>query len=1007
MTEVMRLQEKYKKAIELGFSMSKIQMHLLNNDKDKVVVLDKDKKIVFFNDSFQFFYKKKSPNNQAPILGDKFSVKKLIDVWNTAINQAFQGEHSRFFDSFVIGNEITTDIVSISPLQNDSNNITGCVIFGKAITNDAHAPKKEMNLITEEPNLKKLYTGSPLAIITSLGYGMYSCNEEFENLTGYTNEEINSLGISTIFHPDEKQETLELMLRLHSGEFDSLNMRRRYIRKDGTELWASISLATIKDGNGDVISHIVLAKEISEEQKLEQAFQESEIRFKKLFDSSPIAILIREIGNQHYTQANQAAVELFGFSKKELAKSTRRDLMAINDEAEVNPLMEKLLNKEISNFKLEKKFKKKNGETFWGMVTRSIVNFGDKKYVIGIIEDTSQEKKMEFALKESEARMRTMFMGTADKFIAVDKNYKLIYFNDSAAKDLPPLFELEKLEEGVEMLAQKNKRLRKMWINHFDRALAGESFELEKKYPIGIKNRTDMVAFSPIKNPNGEIIGVTMIGKEITNIIKTQEALQISEARLKEAHQLAKLGNWEYDLKLKKFIGSQETQDIFKFPHETPPVNEKLIFDSIHPDDQKRLANHAAEVLRLHTNLDIQLKMNNIKNETLYLHATGKPYVENGEVVKVFGTLQDITKQKEIELNLFRASKEYIDLFSEMLDGVIIADNKGKIINANQAAETILGYSLKELKALNIPDIVHEDDKENSQKYLQLLSTQGYYEDYQGRAIKKNGDVTYIQVNSKAIYDDNKNMVGSRDILRDITKIKKEEEERKQLVKELEEVNNELKEFAYIVSHDLKAPLRHIKSISKWLKNDFSDNLSVDAFNQIALLENRVTRMHQFINGIFEYTKLGRIRQQHELINIDEIIDISLDLLNLPNHVKVIRKDEFPMILGEKIKIQQVFQNLISNGFKYNDKPNPEIMIEYKDLNTHHSFSISDNGVGIDKRNFEKIFQIFQTLQPKDSFESTGIGLTIVQRIVKQHGGKVNVQSKVGIGTTFDFTIEK
>ena len=1006
MTEEILLKEKYKQAIGLGFSLSKIQMHLINKDQDKVVVLDKNQNIVFFNDSYKNLYEKISFGKKNPSLGDKFTVNKLKTVWDRAIQKALQGEHSRFFDSYVFDNEINTDIIFSSPLQNHNNDITGCVIFGKMMKNDSNDVKKTSS-IPIQPNLAKLYKGSSLAIITSLGYGMYNCNEDFEKMTGYTNEEINSLGISVIFHPDEKQETLEMMLRLHAGEFDSFHMRRRYIRKNGTELWASSSLATIKDENGDVISHIVLAKEISEEQKLEQAFKESEIRFKQLFDHNPTAILIREIGTQSYTQANQAFYDLFGYSNDELRKINRKDLMVQSDIAEIKPLMKKLINKEISSFKIEKQFKKKNGELFWAIVTRSIVDFGEKKYVIGQIEDSSQEKKMEFALKESEARMRTMFMGTADKFIAVDKDYKLIYFNESAAKDLPELFELDRLEEGIEMLPIKNKRLRKMWLEHYNKALAGESFELEKKYPIGIKDRIDIVAFSPIRDSDGEILGLSIIGKEVTNLIKTQEALQLSEARLKEAHQLAKLGNWEYDLRLKKFIGSEETQEIFKFPVESPPVNESLIFDYVHPDDREELDKHVKDVYKLHTNLDIQLRMKNFKGETIYVHATGKPFVENDQVIKAFGTIQDITKQKEIELNLFRASEEYIDLFSEMLDGVVITSTEGKMINANKAAENILGYSKEELQALNIPDIVYEEDREKSIEFLELLISQGYYEDYQGRVVKKNGEIVYIQVNSKAIYDENNNMVGSRDIFRDITKIKKVEEKREQLVKELGEVNNELKEFAHIVSHDLKAPLRHIKSISNWLQNDYKDILGKEAAKQFALLDNRVTRMHQFINGIFEYTKIGRIKHQRELMNINEIINVSLELLNIPSHVKLIRQDDFPMILGEKIKIQQVFQNLIGNAIKYNDKPNPEIKIGYRDLKTHHAFSVSDNGEGINERNFEKIFQIFQTLHPKDNFESTGIGLTIVKRIVKQHGGEVNVKSDVGIGTTFEFTLEK
>jgi len=335
-----------------------------------------------------------------------------------------------------------------------------------------------------------------------------------------------------------------------------------------------------------------------------------------------------------------------------------------------------LIDKEIPSFKVEKQFKKKNGDIFWATVTRSIVSFGEKQYVIGIVKDTDQEKKMELALKESEARMRTMFMGTADKFIAVDTNYRLIYFNESAAKDLPPLFELEQLEEGVVMLAKKNKRLRKMWIEHFDRALSGESFEIEKKYPIGIKDRTDMVAFSPIKNSDGEIIGVTLIGKEITNLIQTQEALTVSENRLQEAQNLAKLGNWEYSLEKNIFIGSKEILEIFKLPTDFPPIELEVMYENVHPDDIDELNRQTRNILQSKKEADIQIRILNFEKNWIYIQGIARPLVKDDKVVKVIGTIQDITKQKEVELNLFKTSEEYRSLFKEMVEALVITNAK-------------------------------------------------------------------------------------------------------------------------------------------------------------------------------------------------------------------------------------------------------------------------------------------------------------------------------------------
>ena len=188
---------------------------------------------------------------------------------------------------------------------------------------------------------------------------------------------------------------------------------------------------------------------------------------------------------------------------------------------------------------------------------------------------------------------------------------------------------------------------------------------------------------------------------------------------------------------------------------------------------------------------------------------------------------------------------------------------------------------------------------------------------------------------------------------------------------------------------------------------DYKDKIDVKGKTQLQLLVNRVNRMYLFINGIFEYTKIGRTKETKEIVAMEKVIqDVNL-MLNLKKNVKIDILQKLPEIYSEKIKIEQVFQNLISNAVKYNDKKTCLIEIDYEDLDSHYLFRIKDNGKGIEEKNFEKIFQIFQTLQPRDGFESTGIGLSIVKRIVQLHGGEINVKSKLGEYTIFELTIKK
>jgi signal transduction histidine kinase len=232
-------------------------------------------------------------------------------------------------------------------------------------------------------------------------------------------------------------------------------------------------------------------------------------------------------------------------------------------------------------------------------------------------------------------------------------------------------------------------------------------------------------------------------------------------------------------------------------------------------------------------------------------------------------------------------------------------------------------------------------------------------------------------------------------------------EELQQAYNELEKVNKELNDFAYIVSHDLKAPLRGIKTLASWLTNDLKDNVDNDNKEQLNLLLSRVDRMHNLIDGILQYSRVGRIQEEIVLIDLNQLVSDIIDSLAVPDNISITIENELPTIELGQTQTIQIFQNLLSNAVKYMDKPQGCITIGCVEEDGFWKFTIADNGPGIEEQYFEKIFKMFQTLSPRDEFESTGVGLTVVKKIIERCSGKIWVESEVGQGSKFLFTLPK
>lgn len=218
--------------------------------------------------------------------------------------------------------------------------------------------------------------------------------------------------------------------------------------------------------------------------------------------------------------------------------------------------------------------------------------------------------------------------------------------------------------------------------------------------------------------------------------------------------------------------------------------------------------------------------------------------------------------------------------------------------------------------------------------------------------------------------------------------------------------NEELDQYAHIVSHDLKGPLRGISNVISWVEEDHKNELSPKVIEYLELIKGRVSRAENLIEGLLAYARTDKESIEKETVNVNTLVNEILDSLSAKPNV-LIEMAKLPVLFTEKLLLAQVFYNLINNGIKYNDKDQKKIIISYSEHADLYEFNVQDNGIGIQEQYFNRIFIIFQTLKERDSFESNGVGLAIVKKILDSKKQVISVTSSPGAGSIFSFTWPK
>ena len=495
---------------------------------------------------------------------------------------------------------------------------------------------------------------------------------------------------------------------------------------------------------------------------------------------------------------------------------------------------------------------------------------------------------------------------------------------------------------------------------------------------------------------------------------KESEALLLkNEARLKRSQEIAHLGSWELDLIHNELTWTDEVFRIFGLsPGEFEP-SYKAFLEAVHPDDRTSVDNAYSGSVRANLRtFEIDHRIVRSTGEVRFVHEKCEHFRdESGQITRSVGMVHDITERKKAEKDLME---------SQMKLNLALENGKIGIWEWNpNTDELILDARIEEMFGLEhgsygrsykaLENMVYEEDI----SHLQYSIKNPFEIDLPLESIfrikSKTGKTKYISARAFIRKDNTGKAVIMSGVAFDITDMREGTEKLiLKLNEELLRSNKELERFAYVASHDLQEPLRMVTSFTQLLSLKYDDKLDSEAREFIGFAVDGAKRMYDLLNGLLNYSRIHSRGRSFNPVNLSEVIENTIKNLSLKikeRNAEII-SDNLPIVAADESQMNQLFQNLIENSIKFSTQ-SPRIYISSKSEPKEYVICIKDEGIGIDSKYFDKIFQIFQRLHHKEEFEGTGIGLAICKRIVERHGGTIWVESELGKGTTFCFSISK
>lgn len=374
--------------------------------------------------------------------------------------------------------------------------------------------------------------------------------------------------------------------------------------------------------------------------------------------------------------------------------------------------------------------------------------------------------------------------------------------------------------------------------------------------------------------------------------------------------------------------------------------------------------------------------------------------------VKVLSAIVDISERTRAERKLRESDERFRLMIGSVQDyAFIMLDTLGRVATWNAGAERLKGYREEEIIGQHFSVFYTPEDIATGKPTQELgfASQQGRFEE-EGWRVRKDGSRFFASVIVSAVHDPSGTLRGFVKVTRDITAKKHAEEQQLELNKELQRINEELRNFAYIASHDLKSPLRGIDQLATWIEEDLGAALDSNTQNHLRLMRSRIKRLEFLLDDLLAFARIGRSNDAVVTVNTRDLVHDIFDLLATAPKMQLRMAPDMPSVQTQKVPLELVLRNLISNAVKHHDKPQGVITVSARTLHNATEFSVQDDGPGIPVEHQQRVFAMFQTLKPRDQVEGSGMGLAMVKKAVEAAGGKVMLESDGQNGCVFRFT---
>ena len=811
-----------------------------------------------------------------------------------------------------------------------------------------------------------------------------SVNKAAAMLWGENPEDIIGKSIHAIF-PKEIVEGFSKKLKTVFKTGKSIMNESKLIVGE-KELWTSVNLNPIQDEDGKIVAVMGITRDISDHRRI----AEVERQFTTIIQTTLDGFWITDLAGR-FLDVNNLYCQMIGYTREELLMMSVSDVEVAEQPEETALHIKKLLERGHDRF--ETRHRRNDGEIIDLEISANYSDLGEGQLVV-FLRDITERKRIETALLESEERYRELADSITDIFFAMDKDLRYTYWNRASeqltnisAEDAigKSIFEIFPDNEGTKnavkvYLEVLNTQQSQSFVNEFH--LDGNQFFFE-------------ITAYPSKE------GLSVFVKDITERKQMETMLQESEKKfrniienVKDAVVIIGLdGKFHFiSPQLSEMLGGRE-------------IGEDLgsIVPLIHKDDIKPVLNvfqKTTKAKRRLTPEEVEFRALHQDGHYIWLSSSSKVhYEENGKIIGFIVSLRDITARKQAEEELKGAEEKFRTLFENAPASITLLDKSGRVIDCNKSTEELTGYSREEILGNHFEELMTIDPKDFSKvmgQYEQLLKGLEV-EPFDLEIITKNGEKRWIS-GSVSISLKGTQIVGFQVIANDITARKIAEENLKQAIEDLKELDRLKDEFYSDISHEYRTPLTVIKGFTELLVQ--SNNLTEDQKVDLEIIQKNELRLERVVNNILEYSRLkaGRIPLKKDKFRVSDICtDLKKELAPLIKQKQLVIMEKInpnEEIIFDRYYITSVIKNFLVNAIKFSF-PNGKIIITSNINDGVWTFSMRDFGIGIPKEEIPKIFNRFVKLKSSEMMnpDGIGIGLAICKNIIDIYGGKVWAES--------------